>query len=305
MAFAVTDQWLIDTMVKNDWCLNSDVFVYPDGLQKDELKIPAGEKVCASISDALYLSIKAVYVRNKTGTYTRLLWAEMDEVAWLLRTVNGYPVSAIRYATIDGRKSVAVMPFSAIPRYFYEVHNTCFAELSPGGKKCKLPGPVRFATYARVAAEAAPWTEKIRRDKTVWFRELACRCNAEKGFSLHYLGQLMENGCITDGELRQRLVATCKACGESLEVFDSFRNGYNAVICGEHKKEPPGREAKTVYKCCCDRNRFSLGVAVVYDADDLNGFRKDKRSEAYGWFSAYATCKSCHKVTHVVDYETA
>jgi len=121
------------------------------------------------------------------------------------------------------------------------------------------------------------------------------------------LGRLLENGLVGDGELRQRVVAECKGCGEALEVFDSFRNGYNAVICGENKQEPSGREVKTTYKCRCGKNQFSLGAAAVYDVDseDLAGFRKDKRSEAYGWFTLYATCRSCKAVTQVVDYETA
>jgi len=53
--------------------------------------------------------------------------------------------------------------------------------------------------------------------------------------------------------------------------------------------------------------RFFLGVAVVYDTDseDLLRFRKVKRSEAYGWFTGFATCGACKTVARVVDYETA
>jgi len=92
MAFDVTDQWIIDTMRKNDWCLNTEVSVHPDGVQKEELKIPPGEKVCASITDVLYLSTRAVYLRGKSGTYTRLPWAEIEDMVWSLRKVNGQTV---------------------------------------------------------------------------------------------------------------------------------------------------------------------------------------------------------------------
>jgi len=112
---------------------------------------------------------------------------------------------------------------------------------------------------------------------------------------------------IADGELRQRLTAACIGCGQEIEVFDAFRNGYNAVICGEHNHEPPGREATSAYGCLCGGIRFGLGVVAQYDVDpdELAGFRKAKRSEAYGWFTVYATCRACKVVIKVVDYETA
>ncbi|HEX4794147.1 MAG TPA: hypothetical protein VH370_10160 [Humisphaera sp.] len=307
MSFEVTDQWIVDTMLKNDWCLNTEVFVYPEGVDKKELPIPAHEKVVASITDVLYLSRIAVYVRDKAGKYTRLPWSDIDDIVWSLRKVNGQTVQAIGYKTTDGRKIVTPMPFTFVPAYFSEVHETCFAELTAGGKICKLPGPARFQAYARAPGKDAAWTQSVRRDRTVWFRELACPCAADQGFALRYLGRLLKNGLVADGKLRQRVVAECKGCANLLEVFDSFRNGYNAVICGEQKKEPPGREATTAYKCRCDKNEFSLGAAAVYDTDseDLAGFRKDKRSEAYGWFTLYATCRSCKRVMRLVDYETA
>jgi hypothetical protein len=307
VSFEVTDQWLVDTMLKNDWCLNTQVFVYPGGIEKKELNVPTGEAVVASITDVLYLSKKAVYFRDKAGKFTRLPWSEMEDVVWSLRKVNGQSVQAIGYETTDGRKTVVPMPFSFVPRYFSQVHETCFAELGAGGKTCRLPGPARFQSCARLADKDLAWPESVRGDRIVWFRELVCPCGGEEAFALQYLGRVLENGLVADGELRQRVVAECKACGDVLEVFDSFRNGYNAVICGEHKKEPPGREAKTAYICRCGSNQFSIGVAAVYDVDseELAGFRKDKRCEAYGWFMAYAKCRLCKTVTQVVDYETA
>lgn len=307
MAFKVTDRWIIDTLRENDRSLNAEVFVYPDGIQKAELGTPAGEKVCASVTDVLYLSTRAVYLRDKKGEYTRLPWADIDDMVWSLRKVNEQTVQAIGYKTIDGRKIVIPMPFAFVPAFFGDVHDTCLAELTPSGKTCKLPGPVRFKSYACPAAKDVAWAKNVRRDKTVWFRELACPCGAGKGFALRYLGRLLKGGLVADGELRQCVIAECKACGEALEVFDSFRNGYNAVICGEHKNEPPGREAKSAYKCRCGKNQFSLGVAAVYDADseDLAGFRMDKQSEAYGWFTLYGTCRLCKAVTQIVDYGTA
>ncbi len=307
MSFNITDQWIVDTMLKNDWCLNTEVFVYPQGVDKKELPIPAGEKVVASITDVLYLSRQAVYVRDRAGKYTRIPWSEINDIVWSLRKVNGQTVQAIGYKTTDGRNIVTPMPFSFVPFYFSEVHETCFAELTAGGKTCRLSGPARFQANALAADKDVAWTKSVRRDRTVWFRELVCPCGTDKGFALRYLGRLLENGLVADGELRQRVVAECKACCDILEVFDSFRNGYNAVICGEHKKEPPGREANTAYKCRCGKNQFSLGAAAVYDGDseDLAGFRKDKRSEAYGWFTVYATCRLCTTVTPIVDYETA
>ena len=52
---------------------------------------------------------------------------------------------------------------------------------------------------------------------------------------------------------------------------------------------------------------MSLGVAAVYntDSEDLIGIRKDRRSEAYGWFFAVAKCAACKTIARVVDYETA
>lgn len=263
MSFEVTDQSIVDTMRKNDRCLNTEVFVYPDGLDKEELPVPTGEKIVASITDVLYLSRNAVYLRDKAGKYARLPWSDIDDIVWSLRKVNGQTVQAIGYKTTDGRKIVTPMPFSFAPLYFSQVHETCFAELTAGGKTCRLPGPARFQPYARAAGMDAPWTESVRRDRTVWFRELVCPCGTDKGFALLYLGRLLKDCLVADGELRQRVEAECKACGDKLEVFDSFRNGYKAVICGEHKKEPPGRAAKTAYKCGCGKNQFSLGAAAV------------------------------------------
>jgi hypothetical protein len=307
VSFGVTDDWIVETMRKNNWCLNTEVFVYPDGLDKKELNIPNGEKVVASITDVLYLSTKAVYCRNKAGAYVRVPWSDVDDIVWSLRQVNGQTVQAITYKTTDGRKVGTPMPFTFVPYHFSTVHNTCFTELAPGGKTCKLPGPVRLQPYARTPEKSAPWLQDVQLSKIVWARGLACRCGAEEEFTLRYLGDLRDSGAIAEGELRQRLVAQCKTCGESLEVFDSFRHGYNAVICGEQRNEPPGREAKTEYRCRCGKDRFSLGVVAFYDvdSDELRGFRKDKRSEAYGWFTVYATCCSCETVTRVVDYETA
>lgn len=308
MSFRITDRWIVDTMLKNDWCLNTEVFVYPDGLDKKELPVPVGEKVVASITDVLYLSKKAVYLRDKAGRYMRLAWSDIDDVVWSLRKVNGQIVQAIGYKMTDGRKIVTPMPFDGVPYYFAEVHETCFAELTARGKTCRLSGPDRLQAYALAADEDAPWAKSVQRDRTVWIRELVCPCGTDKGFALRYLGRVLKDGLVADGELRQRVEAECKACGDMLEVFDSFRHGYNAVICGEYREEPPGREARTAYKCRCGKNRFSLGVAADYDngcQDELAGFRKAKRSEAYGWFTAYATCRSCQAVTAVVDYETA
>lgn len=199
------------------------------------------------------------------------------------------------------------MPFEFVPAFFAEVIDRCFQELAPGGRICTLPGPARLKPYARAVAPDLAWAEGVRREKTVWVRELVCPCGSANGFTLRYLGWLLADGLIADGELRQRVVAVCAACERELELFDSFRHGYNAVIGGESKNEPPGRKATTRYRCGCGKSRFSLGVTAVFDADgeDLIGFRKDKRSEAYGWFSAYATCQSCKAVAKVVDYETA
>lgn len=72
MTSLVTDEWIVETMPKNTPALNEPVFVYPGGVRKPELPIPAGEKVCASVADVLYFSPRAVYLRHKKGGYTRL-----------------------------------------------------------------------------------------------------------------------------------------------------------------------------------------------------------------------------------------
>jgi hypothetical protein len=55
VSFEVTDQWIIDTMLKNDWCLNAEIFVYAQGIEKRELNAPTGEKVVASITNVVSL----------------------------------------------------------------------------------------------------------------------------------------------------------------------------------------------------------------------------------------------------------
>lgn len=214
----------------------------------------------------------------------------------------------MRFQTVDGRKLiVAPMPFDSVPYHLLVVLDDCVRELSRGGRTCKLPGPARLKSYARIVQGDPPWAREVTEERSVWVRELACRCGSGKGFALRYLGRLLRDRMIADGDLRQRVVADCKGCSRALELFDSYRNGYNAVICGEYKDEPPERGAKTPYSCRCGKNRFFLGVAVVYDTDseELVGIRKYKRSEAYGWFTAFATCAACKKVARVVDYETA
>lgn len=307
MSFDITNDWIVDTMRKNTWCLNTEVFVYPDGLDSKELAVAEGEKVVASITDVLYLSRMAVYCQGRQGDYDRIPWSEIDDIVWSLRKVNGQTVQAASYKTVDGRKVVAVMPFTFVPFYFSEVQTTCFAELSPGGKRCKLPGPTRLQPYARAVDSKSPWLEDVQQSTIAWIRELACSCGVDQGYAFRYLGDLRDNGLIADGESRQRLVGQCKDCGDSLEVFDSYRHGYNAVICGERASEPAAREAVTEYQCRCGENRFSIGVVALYDVDseELRGFRKDKRSEAYGWFAVYGTCLHCEAISQVIDYETA
>jgi hypothetical protein len=307
MAFQITDQWIIETMNKNDWCLNTIVFVYPDGAVKEELNFPPGEKVCASITDALYLSTRAVYLRGKAGKYTRLLWADIDDMTWSLRKVDGQTVQAISYKVSDGCKIVTPMPFTFVPKYFGQVIEACFAELSPGGKTCRLPGPDRLKSYAHPVEKDARWLAGVLQDRIVWARELLCPCESRKGFSVGYLGRRHQDGLIAGGDLRQRVEGKCNSCGKTVEVFDAFRNGYNAVICGESNSEPAGRLANSVYECQCGSKQFSIGVVALYDVgdEDLAGFSKAKRSEGYGWFSAYATCHRCKTVIEVIDYETA
>jgi hypothetical protein len=308
MNSTVTDTWIVRQIRKDkDDGLNVTVFVYPRGVQKPELPTMDGEKICASATDVLYLSTDAVYLRDKAGGYARLPWAEIDDLDWVLRTVDGEPVQAMRFLTGRGRKIVVPMPFDFVPYHFGEVVAACVRELTAGGKTCKLPGPMRLERYARPVPDDAPWAKDVTEGRTVWVRELTCPCGARKGFALRYLGRLLRDRTVADGDLRQRVVAECRGCDKALELFDSYRNGYNAVICGESADEPPGREASTAYACRCGKNRFFLGVVADYDAasEDLAGFRKDKRSEAYGWFTAFATCGACKTVARVVDYEAA
>src|SRR5262245_5571458 len=221
MNSAITDKWIVRQIRKDrDDGLNETIFVYPRGLGKPELPTRDGEKVCASASEVLYISTDAVYVRDKTGDYTRLPWAEIDDVDWLLRTVNRKTVQAMRFQTTGGQKIVVGMPFDFVPYYFGEVIAACVRGLTPGGKTCKLPGPARLAAHARPVPDGAPWATEVIPERTVWVRELVCPCGSGKGFTLCYLGRLLRGRTVADGDLRQRVVAGCRGCGEALDLFD-------------------------------------------------------------------------------------
>src|SRR5262245_45039927 len=114
MDIAITDQWIVRQLRKDkDDGFNETTFVYPRGLRKPELSTKHGEQVCAGVTDVLYFSTDAVYVRDKAGGYARLPWAQVDDLDWVLRTVAGEPVQAMRFLLADGRKIVVPMPFDA------------------------------------------------------------------------------------------------------------------------------------------------------------------------------------------------
>lgn len=308
MGQKITEQWIIETMSQDRTVMNTLLFVYPDGgMKKPELGALPGEKICGSFADVYYLSTKAIYLQDRSKAYVRIPWIEIDSYKRLMRSIKGNSYARFQYTLVDGRKFDVTFPTESMPWYFCEVHEECMIELSAGGKKCRLPGPVRLHDYAQPVVDDAPWLQKIARNSIVWVSELQCPCKSTRGFSLRYLGKLLSNGLIADTELRQKIVVTCLGCKRELELFDAYHHGYNAVICKECEQEPPDRQPTHDYKCSCGKNQFALGVAAVFDADseDLLGFRKDRRSEAYGWFCAMGTCKSCGKVCNIIDYETA
>src|SRR5438094_4698303 len=121
MNSAISDKWIVKQIRKDDGSLNETVFVYPRGLRKPELPTVGREKICASVTDVLYLSAQAVYLRDKAGGYVRLAWADIEDLDWRLRTVEGRAVQTLRFVTADGRRTVVPMPFEFVPYYFAEV----------------------------------------------------------------------------------------------------------------------------------------------------------------------------------------
>src|SRR5262245_55320723 len=202
MNASITDQWIVRQLRKDkDDGFNETTFVYPNGHRKPELPAKNGETICAGVTDVLHFSTDAVYVRDKAGGYTRLPWAEIDDFDWVLRTVKGEPVQAMRFHI--GRRTIVVpMPFDFVPYHFGEVIDACVRELTAGGKTCKLPGPARLAAYARPVPSDAPWAREVRTGRSVWVSELTCPCGSGKGFELRYLGRLLRGRTVADGDLR-------------------------------------------------------------------------------------------------------
>jgi hypothetical protein len=133
----LTDQWIVDEFLKKSAFSNEGLFVYPEGCRKPELKTVAGELVCASLREYLYISRLALHYRNKSGEYIRLPWADIAAVNFIWReTEEGESVCPMRYKTVSGEIHVAML--FETPHNFLEVHERCIRELGNGGKNVRF-----------------------------------------------------------------------------------------------------------------------------------------------------------------------
>jgi hypothetical protein len=180
-----------------------------------------------------------------------------------------------------------------------------------------VDGPRHLAGRTRLLSpdERVGWLRRaasLLTGPTDWARRIVCTCGREDAFGVSVTDpfrKLFSLHGIDVGVVHLEL--TCGACGSSLTVFDNWKNGWNAVICGEREELPPDYTARVQASlepvtCLCGSTAFGCVVWFSYDChpNDLPESEEDW-DEAFGAFAAWTICARCGIAPQIADAETA
>ena len=136
---------------------------------------------------------------------------------------------------------------------------------------------------------------------------LRCPCGSRNGRVLGYsLAKLLPSY-----KGRERFCSPlgfhCDACGQEIEIIDTDKHGYDAVLAKPMERRGTG--PRDEFECFnCGSKSFSLVVAFGHgapdDADTPKGRGLTKR-DLFDAFTCLGTCKLCAMDSWIAEYELA
>ena len=129
-----------------------------------------------------------------------------------------------------------------------------------------------------------------------------CCCNSHE-FKISFNGALhrniFSNIYVAPENDRLALVAQCKKCGDSIQVFDSTIDGYEKSISSIIEKEQ-------LLSCKkCGNNNYSLHIKYEYpDMKELIELGIEAPDTAFTWIWISLECNCCGtKYKNFIDYD--
>jgi hypothetical protein len=97
----------------------------------------------------------------------------------------------------------------------------------------------------------------------------------------------------------------CKKCGQAIEVFNSFTDGYNRCI--EEKVDCANIQLQPFYCNVQEHSDFSVEVTFEYPPkQELIDDEITECENAFSWIWITLKCNTCNKIfKNFVDYETS
>ena len=275
---------LINRLFKMEIAEKTDSFcqLYEKGTTLDCLPLAQGELVYGVYKEKYYFSELALYVREKENV-RRIPWRQITGCS----TEHGDGKKVSKLNLLSGQEinvrvgDMAVGWSGRVSQLFHQM----IKKYATGTFEFKTLGPphLQALTCDLSETERAILPEPSSSNNT-WRKSIKCSCG-EVRFEIRYLGELADHLICDQDEQMQRIEAVCKSCARVIEIFDSYRHGYNAVICYEGEAEPQGRKVDNEYSCNCGSYTFSLAVEADYDTplEELPAEDRSKYDSSYSW----------------------